>query len=115
MESMLKVLRAAGLDEHSAGALYATLHTYTIGFAALEASRSAWKSTNDTDNALLKQLSEFTTTNRIRRRPGSSAPRRGRQDAERVVASEQREVSLRVNSAVVTRFSANSLVSMCNN
>jgi AcrR family transcriptional regulator len=65
MESMLKVLRAAGLDEHSAGALYATLHTYTIGFAALEASRSAWKSTNDTDNALLKQLSEFTTTNQF--------------------------------------------------
>ena len=42
MEAMLDALRAAGLDELAARQAYATIHTYTIGFAALEASRARW-------------------------------------------------------------------------
>jgi hypothetical protein len=37
---MLEVLAAAGFNEEEALRTYATFHTYTIGFAALEASRS---------------------------------------------------------------------------
>ena len=39
---MLKVLRAGGLDEPAARRLYAIIHTYTLGFAALESSRARW-------------------------------------------------------------------------
>jgi AcrR family transcriptional regulator len=40
--AMLEVLRAAGLDEPAARRLYAIIHTYTLGFAALESSRARW-------------------------------------------------------------------------
>ena len=61
MQSMLQVLIDAGLDEPTAERLYATLHTYTIGFAALEASRSVWSSTNETGDAMMVRLASFTT------------------------------------------------------
>lgn len=62
MQSMLNVLHGAGLDPPAAERLYATIHTYTIGFAALEASRSQWKSTNQSEDAMMKRLATFTTT-----------------------------------------------------
>lgn len=40
MDTMLEVLRTALADEHRALDLYAAIHTYTVGFAALEAARS---------------------------------------------------------------------------
>ncbi|HUB41875.1 MAG TPA: TetR/AcrR family transcriptional regulator [Streptosporangiaceae bacterium] len=40
--AVLEVLRASGLDEPSARRLYAIIHTYTLGFAALESSRARW-------------------------------------------------------------------------
>ena len=62
---MLNVLTNAGLDHQSAERLYATIHTYTIGFAALEASRSQWTSTNKTDDATMTRLASFTTTDQF--------------------------------------------------
>ena len=62
MQSMLSVLHDAGLDERTAERLYATIHTYTIGFAALEASRSKWSSTNTTADATMNRLAAFTTS-----------------------------------------------------
>ncbi len=40
MKAIMGVLRQAGLDEPAARRAYAALHTYTVGFAALEASRA---------------------------------------------------------------------------
>jgi AcrR family transcriptional regulator len=40
--AMLEVLRTGGLDEPAARRLYAIIHTYTLGFAALESSRARW-------------------------------------------------------------------------
>jgi hypothetical protein len=40
MNAMMSVLRRAGLSEEAASSAYGALHTYTIGFAALEASRA---------------------------------------------------------------------------
>ena len=42
MEAVMAVLRQALGDEQSAQRAYAAIHTYTIGFAALEASRAGW-------------------------------------------------------------------------
>jgi TetR/AcrR family transcriptional regulator, tetracycline repressor protein len=42
LTAMLEVLRAGGLDESSARKCYLGVHTYTLGFAALEASRARW-------------------------------------------------------------------------
>jgi TetR/AcrR family transcriptional regulator, tetracycline repressor protein len=42
MRAMLGVLERAGLDEAGARRVFAIVHTYTLGFAALEASRSRW-------------------------------------------------------------------------
>ena len=41
MTAMMGVLRRTGIDEETARSAYGALHTYTIGFAALEASRPA--------------------------------------------------------------------------
>jgi TetR/AcrR family transcriptional regulator, tetracycline repressor protein len=61
MDAMMGVLRRAGLDEAEARSAYGALHTYTIGFAALEASRS--QSTPDEGHAggLAQQLSAYTS------------------------------------------------------
>ena len=42
MEAMLAVLRDCLEDEEAAQRAYGAIQTYTIGFAALEASRSGW-------------------------------------------------------------------------
>jgi TetR/AcrR family tetracycline transcriptional repressor len=60
MQEMLAALRQAGLDESGARRAYAALHTYTIGFAALQASRSGWKPEPGTKPIAL-QLAAYTT------------------------------------------------------
>jgi AcrR family transcriptional regulator len=42
MDALLRVLRNVVGDEQRARQAYAAIQTYTIGFAALEASRAAW-------------------------------------------------------------------------
>ena len=43
MDAVMAVLRQALGDEQSAQRAYAAVHTYTVGFAALEGSRSGWQ------------------------------------------------------------------------
>jgi AcrR family transcriptional regulator len=61
MEAILEVLRGAGLDEQAARLAYATVHTYTIGFAALEASRAGWKPDDANADSVAHQLAGYTT------------------------------------------------------
>jgi AcrR family transcriptional regulator len=62
MDAMMDVLRRTGVDEETARRAYGALHTYTIGFAALEASRA--RSAPGTEDApgLAQQLAAYTTT-----------------------------------------------------
>ena len=63
MNTMLDVLRRTGADEETARRAYGALHTYTIGFAALEASRAGWSPDSGQDsNRLACQLAAYTTT-----------------------------------------------------
>lgn len=62
MNAIMSVLRRTGIDEQTARSAYATLHTYTVGFAALEAARaSSAPGTGDADG-LARQLAAYTTT-----------------------------------------------------
>jgi TetR/AcrR family transcriptional regulator, tetracycline repressor protein len=60
MDAMMSVLRKAGLDEATARSAYGALHTYTIGFAALEASRSGWIPDSGDVSSLAEQLAAYT-------------------------------------------------------
>jgi len=62
MTAMLGVLRRAGADEATARRAYGALHTYTIGFAALEASRAGWAPSGGDAGGLAQQLAAYTTT-----------------------------------------------------
>jgi TetR/AcrR family transcriptional regulator, tetracycline repressor protein len=61
MNAMMGVLRQAGLDEETARSAYGALHTYTIGFAALEASRSGWVPGDGDVSNLAQQLAAYST------------------------------------------------------
>jgi AcrR family transcriptional regulator len=61
MNAMMGVLRRGGLDEVAARSAYGALHTYTIGFAALEASRSDWVPESRDLSNLARQLAAYTT------------------------------------------------------
>jgi len=61
MDAMMSVLRRAGLDEQAARAAYGAMHTYTIGFAALEASRAGWVPGSEDVSGLAQQLAAYTT------------------------------------------------------
>jgi TetR/AcrR family transcriptional regulator, tetracycline repressor protein len=61
MRSVMDRLRQAGFDEESAERAYAALQTYTIGFAALEASRAGWSPPEDRPDALSHRLAAYTT------------------------------------------------------
>jgi TetR/AcrR family tetracycline transcriptional repressor len=65
MNAMLDVLRQAGLDEQVAGNAYGALHTYTVGFAALEASRSGWTPA-DGQADVSRQLAAYTGTDQFK-------------------------------------------------
>jgi AcrR family transcriptional regulator len=63
MNTMLDVLRRTVASEQTAQRAYGALHTYTIGFAALEASRSGRAPDNRKDaGSLARQLAAYTTT-----------------------------------------------------
>jgi len=61
METMLDVLRSAGFDEQSARRAYGTIHTYAIGFAALEASRARSAKAGEVGGEIAEQLASYTT------------------------------------------------------
>ncbi len=60
MGEMLIALRRSGLDEGAVRRAYAAIHTYTIGFAALQASRAGWEPKPGTGPVAL-QLAAYTT------------------------------------------------------
>lgn len=60
MDAMLEVLHGAVGDEGTAHRAYGALQTYTIGFAALEASRSGWEGRHGSDSRAV-QLAAFTS------------------------------------------------------
>jgi TetR/AcrR family transcriptional regulator, tetracycline repressor protein len=62
MDAMMDVLRRAGLDEAAARSAYGALHTYTVGFAALESSRSAWAPHSGDISRRAEQLAAYTTS-----------------------------------------------------
>jgi TetR/AcrR family transcriptional regulator, tetracycline repressor protein len=62
MEAMMSVMRQAGADEQAARRGYGALHTYTIGFAALEASRADWVPDGAEIGSLAQELAAYTTT-----------------------------------------------------
>jgi TetR/AcrR family tetracycline transcriptional repressor len=61
MTTMMGVLRRTGADEQTARRAYGALHTYTIGFAALEASRARWAPGSGDVSSLAQQLAAYTT------------------------------------------------------
>lgn len=61
MEAMLAVLHVAGLDDQAAESAYAAIQNYTVGFAALEASRDRWRSPEDRTDPLAQRLADYTT------------------------------------------------------
>jgi AcrR family transcriptional regulator len=61
MDAMMSVLRRTGLDEQTARSAYGALHTYTIGFAALEASRAGWVPGGGDVSGRAQQLAAYTT------------------------------------------------------
>ena len=65
MQAMLSVFHDAGLNETVTERTYATLHTYTLGFAALESSRFKWHATNHDRDATMRKLATFTTTSQF--------------------------------------------------
>jgi TetR/AcrR family transcriptional regulator, tetracycline repressor protein len=62
MNVMMGVLRQARIDEHGARSAYGTLHTYTIGFAALEAARAGWAPDDGDAGQLARELGAYTAT-----------------------------------------------------
>jgi AcrR family transcriptional regulator len=61
MDTMMDVLRRAGAGEQTARRAYGALHTYTIGFAALEASRARPAPGTKDASSLARQLAAYTT------------------------------------------------------
>jgi TetR/AcrR family transcriptional regulator, tetracycline repressor protein len=62
MNVMMGILRRAGADERTAERAYGALHTYTLGFAALEASRAGWMPGSSDASGLAKRLAAYTAT-----------------------------------------------------
>jgi TetR/AcrR family transcriptional regulator, tetracycline repressor protein len=60
MEAMMRVLGRSGADEEATRTAYAAIHTYTLGFAALEASRAGWVPGGDT-GSVANQLAAYTS------------------------------------------------------
>jgi AcrR family transcriptional regulator len=61
MEAMMDTLRQAGADEQAARRAYGAIHTYTVGFAALAASRAGWHPPDDGHGSeIANQLAAYT-------------------------------------------------------
>jgi TetR/AcrR family transcriptional regulator, tetracycline repressor protein len=67
MQAITQVLRQVLGKEHQARQAYAALHTYTLGFAALEASRATWASADRQAHDLAHQLAAYTTPEQFHR------------------------------------------------
>lgn len=65
METMLRVLTRGLGDERRARRAYATIHTYTLGFAALEVARRSGNQSLD-DDALSRELADYTSPAQFR-------------------------------------------------
>ena len=61
MDTTLDVLGRAGLTPEEAGRAFAAIQTYTIGFAALEASRVRWQPDPEVVDPTADRLAAFTT------------------------------------------------------
>lgn len=61
MDAIMAVLRGALIDEETARRAYASIHTYTVGFAALESARVGWPPTVAEPNVLAVELASYTT------------------------------------------------------
>ena len=61
MTVMMDVLRSALCDEDLARRAYAAIHTYTIGFAALEAGRAGWNPGQNDLDGLATELATYTS------------------------------------------------------
>jgi AcrR family transcriptional regulator len=61
METVLGVLQSAGFGEDAARRAFGTIHTYTIGFAALEASRARSQRRGDREDEVADLLASYTT------------------------------------------------------
>ncbi len=61
MNAMLGALRGAGIDEEGVWRAYATVHTYTVGFAALQASRGHPAQGSGPSDPLIERLASCTT------------------------------------------------------
>jgi AcrR family transcriptional regulator len=61
MQAMMTVLREALGDEEAARHAYASIHTFTIGFAALEAARAGRSRRDGGTDELAHQLAAYTT------------------------------------------------------
>ena len=66
MDAMLDVLKGAGFAEEEARRAYGAIHTYTIGFAALEASRGESAGERDNTDEVRKALAKLTTPAQFR-------------------------------------------------
>ncbi len=61
MNAMVEVFEGAGMGGDAARRAYAAVHTYTIGFAAFEASRGRCDEVADSSDPLAQQLATYTT------------------------------------------------------
>jgi TetR/AcrR family transcriptional regulator, tetracycline repressor protein len=61
MDAMLDVLKGAGFAEEEARRAFGAIHTYTIGFAALEASRGESVGERDNTDEVRAALAKLTT------------------------------------------------------
>jgi AcrR family transcriptional regulator len=61
MNAVMDVLRGALENEEAARHAYAAIHTYTLGFAALEASRTRSAPPDEPPNGLGELLAAYTT------------------------------------------------------
>ena len=67
MTTMIDVLKSSGLDEPKAHQAYAAIHTYTVGFAALQTSRNADQLSRPGDQAgLSSQLASYSSIGQFR-------------------------------------------------
>lgn len=61
MNAVMEVLREGLGDEDAARRAYAAVHTYTLGFAALEANRAGWRPDGDDVDDLAHELATYTS------------------------------------------------------
>lgn len=64
---MLRVLRRICATDQEAQAAYAAIHTYTIGFAALEAARSSGYPVEESPGPLSEQLAAYMSPDQFAR------------------------------------------------